>query len=107
VNLVIAPRGSDRSFVPYVTGGLGGLTVFEEPEVGFTEDESFLTGNVGGGAKWFFGRWGVRGDYRLFAIHGEQDAPAFFARRTRYGHRVYAGIILNLYGLQVDAADRR
>jgi hypothetical protein len=63
--------------------------------------------NVGGGAKRFFGRWGLRGDYRLFAIHGEQDTPPFFATRTRYGHRVSAGIILNLYGLQADAANRR
>jgi len=41
-----------------------------------------------------FGRWGVRGDYRFIAIDSKTDAPAFFGRAdTRYGHRVYGGLI--------------
>jgi hypothetical protein len=92
-NAIYYPLKSDRRFVPYATGGIGGLTMFEKQSVGFTDDETFLTGNVGGGVKYYFGRWGVRGDYRFFAIDSKDDAPAFFGRDSRYGHRVYGGII--------------
>jgi len=95
-NVVAYPAGNQRSFVPYATGGIGGLTMFEERAIGFGDDETFLTGNVGGGVKWYSGRWGVRGDYRFFAVDSKDDAPAFFGRDNRYGHRVYGGIILNL-----------
>lgn len=107
VNLVISPVGNERSLVPYVAGGIGGLTVFEEKTIGFDTRETFFSGNVGGGVKWFFGRWGVRGDYRLVAIHAEHDAPAFFARGTRYAHRVYAGIVVHFCWLEVNASERR
>lgn len=69
--------------------------MFEEREVGLNDDETFLTGNVGGGVKWYFGRLGIRGDYRFFAVDSKDDAPAFFGRDNRYGHRIYGGIILN------------
>ena len=39
---------------------------------------------------------GTRGDYRLIAVQWKDDAPAFFGRETRYGHRVYGGVILNV-----------
>lgn len=93
-NAVYYPFKNDRRFVPYVTGGIGGLTMFEKTDVGFDGDETFLTGNAGAGVKWYFGRWGVRGDYRFFAIDSKDDAPAFFGRNNRYGHRLYAGILL-------------
>lgn len=93
-NALFYPLKNDRRFVPYVTGGIGGLTVFEEQEVGFDDDETFLSGNTGAGVKAYFGRWGVRGDYRFIAIDSKRDAPAFFGRAdTRYGHRVYGGLI--------------
>ena len=95
-NVVVAPwRG--RSVVPYATGGVGGLTMFERPGVGVTSDETFLTGNVGGGVKWFApnGRWGLRGDYRFAATQSKDDAPEFFGQETRYAHRVYGGVIIN------------
>lgn len=93
VNALYYPFKNDRRFVPYVTGGVGGLTTFETSEIGFDDDETFLTGNAGAGVKWYFGRWGVRGDYRFFAIDSKENAPAFFGRDTRYGHRVFGGLI--------------
>ena len=94
-NLVVsAPNRT--SVVPYVTGGIGGLSLFEKAELGITGTESFLTGNVGGGVAWHAGRWGLRGDYRFIAVRGKDEAPAFFGRETRYGHRVYAGVIVNV-----------
>jgi len=93
-NLVVsAPNHS--SVVPYVTGGVGGLTLFDKASLGIADTETFLTGNVGGGVKWFNGRWGLRGDYRFIAVRSKDDAPAFFGQETRYGHRVYGGVLIN------------
>ena len=94
-NLVIsAPNRS--SVVPYLTGGVGGLTMFERRALTVDGTETFLTGNVGGGVSWYAGRWGLRGDYRFIAVQSKDDAPAFFGREERYGHRVYGGVLLNV-----------
>lgn len=94
-NLVVsAPNRT--SVVPYVTGGVGGLTMFERTGLTVNDAETFLTGNVGGGIAWHAGRWGVRGDYRFIAVQSKDDASAFFGREKRYGHRVYAGVLLNV-----------
>ena len=94
-NLIVqAP--TRHSVVPYVTGGVGGLSLFERAGLGITDTETFFTGNVGGGVKWYSGRWGLRGDYRFIAVQSKDDAPAFWGQETRYGHRVYGGIILNV-----------
>lgn len=94
-NLVIyAPNKS--SVVPYATGGLGGLSVFERQALGIQDTQTFLTSNVGGGVSWYGGRWGLRGDYRFIALKSKDDAPAFFGQETRYGHRVYGGVLLNI-----------
>jgi hypothetical protein len=94
-NLVIsAPNRS--SVVPYLTGGVGGLTMFERRTLVVDEAATFLTGNIGGGISWHAGRWGLRGDYRFIAVQSQDDAPAFFGREDRYGHRVYAGVLLNV-----------
>jgi len=29
-------------------------------------------------------------------VQSKDDAPAFFGQETRYGHRVYAGVLLNV-----------
>jgi hypothetical protein len=103
-NLVVyAPaRGS---LVPYVTAGVGGLSLFDKAALDIAETKTFLTGNVGGGVKWYAGRWGLRVDYRFLAVQAQdQDPPApnvrprpdFFGKETRYGHRVYGGIVLNI-----------
>jgi outer membrane protein with beta-barrel domain len=97
-NAVINPIGNDRPFVPYVTGGLGGLRMIQTDEVanlGVTAATNYLTGNVGGGLKWFATRhWGARGDYRLMIVNDNTNAPLFFGREEiRYGHRVYGGLL--------------
>lgn len=94
-NLVVsAPTGT--SVVPYVTGGIGGLTLFERRPLAVNETDTFFTGNVGGGVNWYAGRWGFRGDYRFIAVQSKDDAPAFFGQETRYGHRIYGGVLLNV-----------
>ena len=82
--------------VPYATVGIGSLIAFKRTEVGIDDTETFLTGNVGGGLNWYAGRWGLRGDYRFIAIGSQNDAPAFFGQQTRYAHRVYGGVLLNI-----------
>jgi hypothetical protein len=94
-NLVVsAPNRS--SVVPYVTGGIGGASVFQKESLGILDTQTFLTSNVGGGVNWYAGRWGLRGDYRFIALKSKNDAPAFFGQETRYGHRVYGGVLLNV-----------
>jgi hypothetical protein len=93
---VVVSVPNRSSVVPYVTGGAGGLSLFERAGLGITDTETFLTGNVGGGVKWYSGRWGLRGDYRFVTVQSQDDAPAFFGRETRYGHRVYGGFIVNV-----------
>jgi len=93
-NLIVsAPTHS--SVVPYVTGGIGGMTLFERASLGINDTSTFLTGNVGGGVRWFNGRWGLRGDYRFITVQSKDDAPSFFGQETRYGHRVYGGVLIN------------
>ncbi|HVQ12063.1 MAG TPA: outer membrane beta-barrel protein [Vicinamibacterales bacterium] len=94
-NLVVsAPNRT--SVVPYVTGGIGGASVFQKESLGILDTQTFLTSNVGGGVNWYAGRWGLRGDYRFIALKSKDDAPAFFGQETRYGHRVYGGVLLNV-----------
>jgi opacity protein-like surface antigen len=94
-NLVVS--AANRSpVVPYLTAGVGGLTLLETEALGISEAETFLTGNVGGGVKWFAGRWGLRADYRFIGVQAKDEAPAFFGQERRYGHRVYGAVIVNL-----------
>ena len=94
-NVVVSARGKS-SAMPYVTAGVGGLSVLETADVGINQTETFLTGNVGGGIKWYSGRFGLRGDYRFISVRSNDDAPAFFGRATRYGHRFYGAVLVNL-----------
>ena len=97
-NLVFSAQ-TNSPVVPYVTGGAGALTLFSREELDIDDNETYFTGNVGGGVKWFTrnGRWGVRGGYRFLAVRSKSDAPAFFGRTNRYAHRVYGGLIVNLF----------
>ena len=94
-NLVVS-AANRSSVVPYVTAGVGGLSLFEKTSLGINGTETFFTSNVGGGVSWYAGRWGLRGDYRFVALKSKEDAPAFFGTDTRYGHRVYGGVLLNV-----------
>jgi hypothetical protein len=94
---VVVHAANRTAFTPYVTGGVGGLTLLNTASLGISQSDTFLTGNVGGGVKWFnsSGRWGVRGDYRFIAVRSKDDAPSFFGQDTRYGHRVYGAVVIN------------
>jgi len=96
-NVVISPGGGNRSIVPFAIGGLGGLTVCpcgDANNLGITKYNSYLTGNVGGGLKWFSSHhFGVRGDYRFFMVKNNDTAPLFLSNQNRYGHRVQAGLV--------------
>ena len=94
-NLVIS-AANKSSVVPYVTGGVGGLSLFQTLPLGVSNTDTFFTSNVGGGVSWYAGRLGLRGDYRFIAVKSKDDAPAFFGQETRYGHRFYGGLLLNL-----------
>lgn len=93
------------TLVPFAIGGVGGLTVFEKEPLVIPATRTFLSGNVGGGLKWYAGRWGVRADYRFLVVRsreldvlgpGERPRAEFFGKETRYGHRVYGAIILSV-----------
>jgi hypothetical protein len=95
-NLIVHLPG--RSVVPYATGGVGGLTLYQHELLGVFNTDTFLTGNVGGGVNWYApnGRWGLRGDYRFQAVRSKTDAPTFFGQENRYSNRVYAGVVINV-----------
>ena len=95
-NVIVTPW-TGHSVLPYATAGIGGLTMFERPALGITSDETFLSGNVGGGVKWYApnNRWGLRGDYRFGVTKSKDDAPEFFGRENRYVHRIYAAVVIN------------
>ncbi len=95
-NVVVSiPTG--KSVVPYVTGGAGGLSLFSRSDFSINDTETLFTTNVGGGVKWYAGRWGLRGDYRFVAVPSRDTVSAFgFGTDARYGHRVYGALLLNV-----------
>jgi hypothetical protein len=94
-NVVVSvPSGS--SVVPYVTGGVGGLSLFSREAFGIDQTETLFATNVGGGVKWYAGGWGLRGDYRFLAVPSKDETSAFFGNEARYGHRVYGAVMLNV-----------
>ena len=93
---VVVSLASGSSIVPYVTGGVGGLSLFSREAFGIDETDTLFASNVGGGVKWYAGRWGFRGDYRFLAVPSKDEASAFFGKEARYGHRVYGAVMLNV-----------
>jgi Outer membrane protein beta-barrel domain len=86
-----------RRVVPYATAGIGGLTMFARSGLDIPRGESFLTGNAGGGVKWYANAlWGVRVDYRFMAVRSAESASTFFGQSNRFGQRFYGGVIVNL-----------
>jgi len=86
-----------RRLVPYWTVGVGGLSVYSRPALGIARDRTFVTGNAGGGVKWYSagGRWGLRGDYRFMAVRSNRRASDFFGEDKRYANRIYGGVVIN------------
>jgi hypothetical protein len=97
-NVVFNAAG--HQVVPFATAGIGGLTLYRRETLGVMSTQSYLVGNVGGGVKWFApnNRWGVRGDYRLEIVNSKTLASPFFGLATRYGNRIYGGIVINAAG---------
>jgi Outer membrane protein beta-barrel domain len=100
-NLVYAPYGSDQALVPYLTAGIGGLSLRSSSNLqslfGLQPTQSFFTQNLGAGVKWYSSHhWGLRGDYRFFIVDGKSSADPFFGlNNNRYGSRVYGSILLS------------
>jgi hypothetical protein len=97
-NVIVHVIGNDRAVVPYVVGGIGGLTLFTADEVvplGVTTNETYFTGNMGAGVKWFATRHiGLRADGRVIAVKNKDAAPFFGYEDNRYGARFYGGLVL-------------
>jgi hypothetical protein len=95
-NVIVHAAG--HRLVPFATGGIGGLTVYDNPALNIQTSDTRLVGNLGGGVKWFApnGRVGIRGDYRFLAVGSNDGASGFFGSNTRYAHRVYGGVIVNV-----------
>ncbi|HUK37425.1 MAG TPA: hypothetical protein VLV86_26090, partial [Vicinamibacterales bacterium] len=83
--------------IVYAAGGVGGLTMFQNTGLGIASNATFVTGDVGGGVKWYANnRLGFRADYRFVMVQSSDVAPAFFGQGARQGHRVYGALVLNL-----------
>ena len=70
------PTGPDRRWQPFISGGIGALTLSTgseiEEELGIESvDETELGGNIGIGVMRFADRWGFRGDVRYFSQLGD------------------------------------
>jgi hypothetical protein len=96
VNGVYSPARSDRPFVPYVTAGVGALTVFGDtasPPFGLAPQHTYFVGSFGGGLRWFpVPHWGFRGDYRYLPI--KKDDRTSPQPVVGSAHRVYAALVL-------------
>ena len=102
-NLVLyTPAGG--AIVPFVTAGIGSLTVSDQAELFIPETRTYLAGNAGGGIKWYGTRWGLRADYRFVIVRSAEFVPdplvrlrqPFFGTETRFAHRVFGGVILKI-----------
>ena len=90
------PGGTHRT-IPYAAIGLGSLVLLTHTDLGIGASKMFLTANAGGGLKWYAnGRWGLRADYRFVTVQSSDGAPEFFGRESRFAHRIFGGVILNL-----------
>lgn len=96
-NMTLSAPGGTHHAVPYAIGGIGSMVLLTHTDLGIASSKAFLTGNIGGGLKWYAnGRWGLRADYRFVMIRSSDSAPEFFGREGRFAHRIYGGVILNL-----------
>jgi opacity protein-like surface antigen len=96
-NVLIYPGGRDHRAAPYVAAGAGGITLFERAEVAIPDNTTLFAGSVGGGVKVdVTDAIGICVDYRFIPVASKDDAPVFFGRETRYGHRIAAGITINV-----------
>ena len=81
-NAIVYPTGNNRAFVPYGTGGVGGLTLFDRRQLGVNDTTTFLAGNVGGGVKYYLSADGACG-----ATTGSSPSGAKTMRRRSSASR--------------------
>jgi hypothetical protein len=77
-NAILAlPMGAERRFQPYVSGGIGVLTLRSDTIGGANDsldpDDSRFGGNIGVGAIGFMENIGIRGDLRWFGAATQDD----------------------------------
>jgi len=80
--ILAAPLGEEGRWQPFVSGGLGVLTLSTGQDIqqalDVEADEADLGGNLGVGLLAFSQSWGIRGDVRYFTQMGEADSNALF-----------------------------
>ncbi len=88
-NLVGAiPLGFDANWQPFVSGGLGAITLRSDfttsgdAEDAFDADATQMGGNIGFGVMGFAGAWGVRGDVRYFRGFNGDNADNTFEQNV-------------------------
>jgi hypothetical protein len=78
--IAAVPIGVDGQWQPFVSGGLGAVTlnsdVFEGDLDEFEVDGSRFGGNIGAGVMGFAGPWGLRADIRYFRAFADDDGSA-------------------------------
>jgi len=69
----------------------------KQASLAINSTEKFLTGNVGGGLKWYApnGIWGQRGDYRFVAAESKTKAGVIWPGRAIRASRLYGAVIIN------------
>jgi hypothetical protein len=72
------PIGQERAWQPFISGGLGALTlrasVNDAMENEFSSNDARFGGNIGAGVMGFSGRWGFKADVRYFRAGGTHDS---------------------------------
>jgi len=100
------PVGTESRFQPYVSGGLGVLTLQSDVlpgQSGVDPDDSRFGGNIGAGVMAFWGPAGIRGDVRYFGgfdkdVNPEDELP------ERIGTQVLSN--LNFWRANIGVAFR-
>jgi hypothetical protein len=82
--IAAAPIGEDRRWQPFISGGVGALTLDTGEDIEAELDidnvsETDLGGNIGFGVMRFADRWGFRADVRYFSQMGDPDPDAVSA----------------------------
>jgi hypothetical protein len=93
-SVLVNAVSDERKIVPYGAAGIGGMFMSSRRELGIDDGSNFFISEVGGGAKVMFGKWGVRGDYRFFALRAQNDDVSFVGDKTRFANRFYAGLVI-------------
>ena len=97
-SVIVNPIRSDRRYVPFVQAGIGGwrtMSGAEAANVNLSPSTTYLTAMVGGGFRWFpIRHWGLRLDYRYFAITSNGGAAVADDGPRRSAHQIYAGLIV-------------